>query len=494
MAVAALTMFAACDNSMYEYEQLFPDKYKRVVCIQTAAEGDLTIYNNLPNNTEFPMTVLRSGGIPEGEAKVNLVPMTQEELSQYEADGVLLSSEFYSVPNNLTFESEQRYTNIKAVFTPEQVSALKAEIEAVKAADSSKDVYMAFKLEQVGETTIDAEKFYLLRKLEVKEPEIRINLNDFEKIWGSKKTFTVELPFENIFDIAYELKVVAVDNAEIDSDMATFYEAWNSLGIATDLNTSEVIDLTEEAVTGFEVQGMSAGTSTVEYTIQVPAEYANGAYTIGIQFGNATINGGPLVTNKCGAGETWTGVVGFQARPGYDHLDNDNGGAPYVALQGMGMTLNPYYHSPESSNPNGDDIQTLLQDGNSGTFWDNNWGGGYGVKTHTYETAIDFGSTVTISAVELWRRAGTYVTDFRTMDVYAATTLDYSNKEDIKYNTADLTYLGTIDFAAGDKRAAQFMKLKPATTQYLLLCTTRAGRNNCIGIAELGFFSPAAAE
>ena len=492
MAVAVLAMLAACDNSMYEYEQLFPDQYKRVLCIKDAQEGDLTLYNSLPNNTEFPLTVMRSGGIPEGEASVNIVPMTQEELVEYESDGVLVSSDRYSIPGRLSFESNQRYQNIAAIFTPEQIAALKSDIEAANA--EGKDVYMAFKLEKVGDATIDASKFYILRKLEVKEPEVRINLQDMEAIWGSTKKFTVDLPFENIFDIAYELKVVAVENADADAYMATTYEAWNSLGVATDLNTSEVINLTDEAVIGLEVQGMSAGTSSVEYTIQVPAHYANGAYKIGIQFGNATINGGPLVTNKCGAGETWTGLVGFHARPGYDHLDQDNGGVPYVALQGQGMTLNPFTYYPESSNPTFEQAQTQLQDGNSGTFWDNNWGAGWGPTNRDFIAAVDFGAPKTISAMELWRRAGNFVTDFRTCDVYAASSVNYANFKNgnggISYE--GLTYLGTMDFAAGDKRAAQFMKLKEVTTQYVILNITRSGRPFCIGIAELGFFSPAA--
>lgn len=82
MAVAALTMFAACDNSMYEYDQLFPDKYKRVVCIKQESKAQKELFN-VGKDDYVDFTILRSGGIPELEASVNIEPMTQEELSQY---------------------------------------------------------------------------------------------------------------------------------------------------------------------------------------------------------------------------------------------------------------------------------------------------------------------------------------------------------------------------------------------------------------------------
>ena len=54
---------AACDNSDFELDNLIPDKFKRVVCIQNEQKADLELFDvGLALDTEI--TVLRSGGDP----------------------------------------------------------------------------------------------------------------------------------------------------------------------------------------------------------------------------------------------------------------------------------------------------------------------------------------------------------------------------------------------------------------------------------------------
>ena len=208
MAVAALTMFAACDNSMYEYEQLFPDQYKRVVCIKQEAKSSKELFN-VGKDDYVDFTILRSGGIPEGEASVNLVPMTQEELSLYSENYVIASSEIFSLSaSTLNFESGERFKTVRGTFS---AAGIEAASQAIAALEPGQVLCAAFKLEQNGETTIDKEKNYIIRELSVNEPKLNFN---FEGTYvnGTTTTLNVELPFANEdFEITWDCDIDAAD-------------------------------------------------------------------------------------------------------------------------------------------------------------------------------------------------------------------------------------------------------------------------------------------
>ena len=142
----------------------------------------------------------------------------------------------------------------------------------------------------------------------------------------------------------------------------------------------------------------------------------------------------------------------------------------------------------QSSNP-----PTLALDGDTGNFWENRWGSsGYGPYSLPFNAVLDFGSKQKVNILEPWRRPGDYVTDTKTIEVYAAETVDYSNKESIQYG--DLTYLGTCEFGnTSNRNQAQLFALDPAETRYLIMRFVGTNRGSCASLAEIGAWSTATA-
>lgn len=160
---------AACDNSDFELDNLIPDKFKRVVCIQNEQKADLELFDvGLALDTEI--TVLRSGGDPSLDAATALATMSEEELTQFNADYKLLDPSYYTVPANIDFASEERYKNVKISFTTEAIKDIKENC-------NDGTYYMALKLQQQGETTVDTDKYYILRRIVVKDATIDFGLS-----------------------------------------------------------------------------------------------------------------------------------------------------------------------------------------------------------------------------------------------------------------------------------------------------------------------------
>ena len=479
MAVAALTMFAACDNSMYGYDELFPEEYKRVVCIKQEGKGQKELFN-VGKEDYIDFTVLRSGGIPEGEAMVNVVPMTQEELSEYSTKYVAADASIYSLSTQrLTFKSEERYQTLRAIFSPEAIENCSQKIATLEA---DQILCMAFKIEKVGTTSVDKEKFYIIRELSVNEPQLNFNFNS-TYVQGTSTTVDVNLPFANedfqvdwTFDVKPANFAGMAPSKAFGNQLEAKYVAWGSV---------------QPVVTGSN--SMPDGEVTTQYTISLPAGTPEGVYDVQVTFGNAQLDGAKdMLTNYAGKNETYTTYIRFDNRQGkfrhfvYTHPYD----ASYSGLLGNTMpnkTLLDHTTMkfiPGSSWSTGMSY-TMMFDNNVTDHWENTWGDfGWGPTTVPFNAVIDLGSAKDVTAIEYWLRDhSSYYNDTKGIEVYAAESADYSNPAAIQLD--GLTYLGYYDFYAGHNQRVQVMEFPKVNTPYLVLRYTSSNRGNSVCGNEL---------
>lgn len=477
MAVAALTMFAACDNSMYEYDQLFPDQYKRVVCIKQESKAQKELFN-VGKDDYIDFTILRSGGIPELEASVNIEPMTQEELSQYSSSYVLASSDIFTLSaSKLNFESGERYKTLRGTFPADGIE--KAS-QAIAALEPGQILCAAFKITESGETSIDKEKNYIIRELSVNEPQLNFH---FEGTYVTTTTTTlnVELPFANEdFEVTWDCEIKAADFSDMEPSTAfgnglpAKYVAWSNVAPVVEGNSS-----------------MAAGETTATYTISLPAGTPAGIYDVQIKFGNAKLNGQKdMLTNYADKGEVYTHYIRFDTRTDnfiYHLPFEDSYPAPGTVLEGIkqaipnvGMSFHPI--SSASDNP-----ANAPFDGNVTSHWENRWSGGYGPKSKIpFETLFDLGAKMDVTALEHWRRNDSMRTDTKTVELYAAENADYSNRESHVYE--GLVYLGTYEYGSiGDRM--MILEFPRVNTQYIVMRFTGSNRSNAVNINEIRFWN-----
>ena len=167
LSAALLAMaFAACDSE-YDLQTFIPDRYHAVVNVQDDTNESMRIYDTgLDKVCEF--TILRGGSNPELPIEAEAVPMTQEELSKYGADYVLLPGEYYTLDGAIEMAPKVGSDKITVAFSSEQITAVR-ELNA--ALEEPKIYCLALKVVSDGVTVFD-DKSVVIRRLDVMLPEL----------------------------------------------------------------------------------------------------------------------------------------------------------------------------------------------------------------------------------------------------------------------------------------------------------------------------------
>ena len=476
IVAAAMLAFAACDNSDYELDNLIPDEFKRVVSIKDAPVADMELFDvGLGMSSKF--TIIRAGGDPSLEASTTIQTMTQEELTVFNSNAVLVDPSYYTVDSNVSFAPNQGYKIMEIAFEADKIVELRQMIADLEAEGTGKQYYVALKLVKSGETTVNEEKYYILRRVIVSDPVLSFNVGGDATFKGNSMNLTVSVPFENNFDIAWDIEF---ESASVEADNGT-----SSTAIGSSLEGKVLRHaLPLEAITNADVKTLEPGINSMSYTVTMPEGTPYGTYYFNVKFGNATLNGAPIATNN---GDI-DALIRFDYWPGVDVAST---GASATALADYAtvvpqanMTFVP--ESQQNSDPAANAI-----DGNVTNKWENCWGNGYGTMSLPFNAALDMGSEQTVSMVEIWRRNDGNVGDLASVECYAAESLDYSDKENIKYT--NLTYLGKLDFEGSGDRVRVFT-VPTTNTRYLLFYFGASSRGSAVSISDMCVWTPKVAE
>lgn len=287
---------------------------------------------------------------------------------------------------------------------------------------------------------------------------------------GLTYTMTLKTLFDNSFNIAWNIEFESASFETLNSTEST--SRGNSFAAKYAMKA-----LPLDAITNADVKSLASGENQVEYTITMPEGTPYGKYYLHVKVNGATLEGQSIPIES---GDVDADIV-FEYIP---TISMGNASSSGTALSSS-MTLIPQSdmtfksESYQSANPPANAI-----DGDTGTMWENRWGSnGVGPYTIPFVGIVDLGSQQTVNVIEIWRRSGSYVTDLRTFEVYAAETADHSDVENMTYS--GLTYLGNVDFGSDTDRAKLTM-LDEATTRYLVLNFTASNRNgSCISISDM---------
>lgn len=479
IVAAAMFSFAACDNSELELDNLIPDEYKRVVSIKDTPSADMELFD-VGVEMKSSFTIIRSGGDPSLEAATSIRSMTQEELATYGEEYVLVDPLYYTIPSEVDFAPNQGYEVIDITFTPESIVELRQMIADLAEESPEKAYYVAIQLEKKGETTVNDEKYYILRRLVISDAQLQFNITGDATFKGKTMDLTVSVPFDNDFDVAWDIEF---ESASVEADNGTSSKAIGSSLEGKVLRRA----LPLEAITNADVKTLEPGINSMSYTVNMPEGTPYGTYYFNVKFGNASLNGAPIETNTGDLQAT----IRFDYWPDVD-VASTNSSATALADYATVVPQADMTFVPESQQNSDPAAQAI--DGDVSNKWENNWGGGYGTKDLPFNGALDLGSEQTVTMVEIWRRNDNNVKDLASVECYAAESIDYSNKENIKYT--NLTYLGKLDFEGSNDRVRVFT-VPTTNTRYLLFYFGISGRGNggtAVSIADMCVWTPKVAE
>lgn len=170
---AGLLAMSACSESEYDIENLFPDKYNKILYIRDSGEQGVVLQNEEPTHT-VEASIIKGGAVPTAVAKVNISVMDQQKVDDKWTN--LTGRPHYLLPENcyslsatsFDYTSEDMFKEFSVTFnTPEILDFINKK----KAAKPDEAEYMKFvlPLQAVGATaadSINSQKNYVLYSID----------------------------------------------------------------------------------------------------------------------------------------------------------------------------------------------------------------------------------------------------------------------------------------------------------------------------------------
>lgn len=170
--LVALCMLPACSNSEYDFDNLFPEAYHKVLSIANDQVADVT-FSDQTDTLEFTVKVLKGGSNPQLQADAELIPMTKEELVATDSSYLPLPQNCYTLKGaNMHFEDGEKSKEAEIGF---QTNMLK---ELVNSANKSQGQYLLGLKLSSANTTVNSSKDKILIRMTYQEPtNVNISLD-----------------------------------------------------------------------------------------------------------------------------------------------------------------------------------------------------------------------------------------------------------------------------------------------------------------------------
>ena len=432
MFTGCLACLGACDSSEYEFDNMIPDIYNKILYLQTNGKQELTLYDTGERN-RFSYSVIKSGSEPKSTATADVNVLTQEELDeQYgQLEGVnykLLTTNAYSLENaHMDFASGDMYKTVTVAVDPD---AVKADMEADPDAVWVLPLYVSSEADSIN---ADRNSVFL-QFTEIIAPSVQFSntsVNVIEKQYGLVETFTQEVPFKlDVENTSWDITCdFAVDASYVD----TYNESHDT--------SFKLLDANYYSFNG----QMALPQGTTETSLVITVEGGSlepGDYMLPIRMVDTSLftptEGKDLYTLAFRIVGTQLDRTGWSVTANSETVSGGTGGASDVL---------------------DDDVNT---------YWHSKWNNGYAPLPH--ELTIDTKTTHKFTQVALQRRLGYN---------YARAGYFY-----ISNDGSSWTQVGAFTMENTD--ATQMFSVTPTEGRYVKIQVTEsANENDCAAFAEI---------
>lgn len=434
MLAGCLVSLGACNSSEYDLENQIPERFNKILYLQTTGKQELTLYDTGENNV-FSYTVIKSGSDPTLTATADVKVLTQQELDERygNLEGVnykLLTENAYSLENaQMEFTAQERYKILTVSIKPEVVQAdMNTDLTAVWVLP----LYVASEVD-----SINADKNNVFLQIQkVIKPSVQFsntNVGIITKQYGLAGTFTQNALFK--LDVENTSWDVACDFT-VDAEYVNTYNAQHKTSyqlLASNYSFAEQMTLSK---------------GTTEMPLIVTIEGGNlepGDYMLPIKMSDTSL---------------------FSPKEGSDVYP--------LAIRIMGTQLNrtgwTVVANSQTVEGNGNGAASNVLDDNINTFWHSKWNNGYAPLPH--ELTIDTKNKNKFTQVSLQRRLG-----------YNYARCGYFYVSD---TGNDDSWREVGAFTMENQDAVQIFSVIPTEGRYVKIKVTESNNNNaCAAFAEV---------
>ena len=434
LLAGCLMTLGACEGSEYDLENQIPEKFHKILYLNTSGKQEVTLYNTEENNI-YSFSVIKAGSDQTSTAAVTINTLTQEEVdSKYsELEGVnykVISPNAYSFDKfQLDFSADERYKLVNISLNPREVLA---------ALENDPSAIWVLPIQVSSQTdSINANKDQLFLQLkEVIMPSIGFN-NSYVNVkaytYGLISKISEKVPFKLDTNNKWDIECGFV----VDNEYITQYNNANGT----------IFQMLPENPSSF-TSSMTLPNGTTETTLPVEVEGSQ------LQPGDYML---PIRINSASQFEisSTNAIYPMAIRIMGEQLDRTEWTAEANTEELVGEVQN-------NSGP----VECLL-DGNLQTFWHSQWQNGSHELPH--EVIIDTQKEYTFTQFALVQREGS----------------NYVKAGNLQISSDKKNWETVGNFSLKQESGAQVFGVTPTKGRYFKVLITESYNGNNSALAEV---------
>ena len=168
---------AACSD--FDLQDQFDAEFHKVVGVSENVfqSDDVQTFYNLGIDGNVRFHISRGGSDPSLTATVSLTSMTAEEIAEYTSFYTALPTEYFTLPESVTFAPGEERKAVDVNLTGDQIAALKSALDERE--PDALPYALAVKLSSEDGTTVKSDKAYFIRPVIVNDtPDLTIGPED----------------------------------------------------------------------------------------------------------------------------------------------------------------------------------------------------------------------------------------------------------------------------------------------------------------------------
>lgn len=369
LSILTGTLFlTACDGTDFEVTSQIPDRFHKILYLDTYGKQTQTLYNTDEPN-RYMLSLIKAGSENTATAGADIIVSSQEEIDMdySQLEGVnykVISEDCYSIePKHIELEAGDGYKQIAVLINAQAVK---------NCMNNDPSAHWVLPLRVVSETdSINANRNFLFLQLpEVITPSVgftNTNPTMLNYTYGRVSTIEQNIPFrldtENLWNIDCGFTI----------DESYVYDYNNQ-------NSTNYAPVPTDKVTYSENVTLPAGSNSMNYTVNIEGgELIPGDYMLPIRIASVS-------QFEVSANDLYPLAFRIIGRE-IDRTD--------WTIEATSEEL-----TGESNGANGHAVHAI--DGNAGTFWHSKWAGGNDPLPH--RLTIDTKSEHTFTQIGLMRR------------------------------------------------------------------------------------------
>lgn len=158
IAVAAFSV--SCDGDRYDLQTMTTEAYHKILSFKDNQNQDITVYDS-GESVSMTFKVLKGGSDPDAPCSMNVVSLSQEQLSSVSSSYTAVPRTYYTIEGKYDFAPGDKAKDVNLVFPAESIKKMKSYAEDI--AQNGRELVLGLKIESDDATVYSGKEVIYLR-------------------------------------------------------------------------------------------------------------------------------------------------------------------------------------------------------------------------------------------------------------------------------------------------------------------------------------------